>query len=482
MKQVHTKIILSLVFWTHIFCSNAQNTLFVHLKDNILLNQQTNDYLYNKIYLLISNPNGIWQKVDSSLLKKDNSFILHKKDNFTKGYYRLAFTEDGLKLGVYRDIILLQSQDTLNIELSYVDFRKELFFEHNIENKALKQGIEFIDAYQNLKTHYRRKISTENLSYLDEKFLTKYQAIERQKINSFDSLQSKIQDFQRSYANTYASQALVSLFSEPMMDKNYPNKYDNRNAFLKENFLKNWNFESELLLTSPFLEMRLYEYLTDYTHIYSFEGIKYSVDNLLQNGKKNPKVFDFLLNYTIKSYLQNGFEQMVNYIYDTYFDACITPITSASEEIKRIEQMKKLQKGLPAPSDTLFTEKNEKIILQNIFKKNNYTLLYFWSSTCTHCQQSMPLLKKIYAEQKDNLQIVGISLDNDKDEWKKYLKQHKITWLNSCDGKTWKGNLAQKYLINRTPLLYIIDKEGKILAQNLHPQELPNFLESVKKL
>lgn len=468
------KYVPFLFLWLSFWGLQAQNTLLIRLKDNILLNPQTNDYLYNKIYLLTSNANGTWEKIDSALIGKDNSFILTKRNNLSKSYYRLAFTQEGLQLGIYRDIILQeQKKDTLKIHLSYLDFKKDLFFEHDKENQALQEALHLINAYQNLKKYYLRMVNPENLSYLDEKYLTKYQEIESRKIQSFDSLQRQIQDFQRKYANTYAADILISLFSEPIIDMQYTQKYDNRRAFLKENFIKNWNFDNDLLLTNPFLESRLYEYLSDYTYIHTFEGIRYSVDNLLKNSKKNAKIFDFILNYLIKTYLQNGFESMVNYIYDTYYDACSTPVTSASEELKKVELLKKLAVGKTAPALNLTNQGLP--AWQTLLQRNEVTLLYFWASTCEYCRNATPVLVKA-VEKYPKVNIVTVSLDTKQEEWKQYLKNMPNKWLHYCDLHGWKSEVVKEYVIRRTPTTYLIDKQGTIIARELHPTQIESFL------
>lgn len=468
------KIYITLLLFSF-YCLSAQNTVSIKLKDNIVLNAQTNELLYNKMYLFGCNAAGSWLRLDSCLINKENIFVVNKKDIFIKSYYKLGFTQEGLDLGICRDIILEQKNDTLKIELSYLDFKNDLFFEHNLENRALKEAVSLLSCYHNLQLAYEKMQSHEVLSYVDNLYNSKLNELESKKIKSFDSLQIKMHNFEVLYGHTYATDVLINTFLEPILENNYPKIYDNRRAFLKDNFFKKWNFKNELLLTNPYYKDRLYDYFSLYTYVHSFEGVQYSVDNLLRNSKVNAKIFDYNLNFVVKLYLQSGFEKMVNYIYDVYFDACTMPISSASEEIKRIEKMKSLQKGLAAPGGTLLSTKNESSDLSKIFKQNSYTVLYFWASDCLHCQESLPILKKIYTAKKNKVQIVGISLDSDKDKWRLYIEKHNIDWINSCDGKAWKGDLIKKYLVDKTPIIYIIDRNGKIVAQNMHPKDLINF-------
>ncbi len=454
----------------------AQQVIVGKLQDNILLNPQKQEYLYDKIYLWGMNAEYTWAKVDSAQIDAKGNFVLRNPKQFIKALYRMAFTEDGLKLGVYRDIILTQTPDTLYWTFTATEVNSNTYFQHNTENRILSEALRLINAYKNLQKKYRRQVAAENFNYLDAQYLAKFQAIEKAKVQSFDSLQRNIKQFRNTYRGTYVADVLLSLFAEPIIAEQYPQKYDTRSAFLKDYFVQEWNLADASLLSVPFLEQRIYEYLSDYTYIHSYEGIRFSVDKLLKQAKANATVFDFMLNYLIKTYLHSGYEQMVNYIYEQYYDACSQPITSASEELKRFERMKKLNPGNLAPLIPL--EKQGMKPFKELVKNYEVTIIYFWASTCQYCKKATPELKKSLAQFRQKIGVITVSLDTNEKDWKSYLKTLGVdnAWHHFCDLQGWQSEVIQNYVIRRTPTCYLVDSEGKIIGKEIYPTQVEEFL------
>lgn len=445
------------------------------LKDNILLNAQSKDYLYNKIYLFGRNTEQDWAVLDSSKIDSAGNFCLHHPALYPKALCQLAFTSKGLKLGVYRNIILKKSTDTLSLSFSYKEVRSDVYFAYDPENKVLAKALTLVQSYQTLQENLQKQFSAEQLNYLDNHYLQKYQAMEALRVLKLDSLQKVIEQYRRQHKGTYAADVLLSLFAEPLMAKQYPTHYETRASFLKEHFVSLWNWEDASLLSSPFLEPRLYEYLSKYTYIHSFEGIQYSVDKLLEASKANPKVLEFVWNYLVKTYLKSGFEDMVLYLYDSYSESCHAQMTSTKEELQKIETLKKLRVGNPAP--TIPMEQQEMESFSSILEQHEITVLYFWASTCEHCRNTSPELLKILAKHPKNIGVISISLDQDEQSWENYLNTLNATdWHHFCDLKGWQSQIVKNYAIRRTPTCYILDSQGTILKRELHPLQIEGAL------
>jgi len=105
--------------------------------------------------------------------------------------------------------------------------------------------------------------------------------------------------------------------------------------------------------------------------------------------------------------------------------------------------------------------------------KGKVVLVDFWASWCGPCRQSMPDLVKTYQKYKDKgFEIVGISLDADKDAWKKATESLQITWPQFSNLKGWQEDCAAAYGVNAIPHSILIDKAGKIIERNLPEGEL----------
>lgn len=80
---------------------------------------------------------------------------------------------------------------------------------------------------------------------------------------------------------------------------------------------------------------------------------------------------------------------------------------------------------------------------------------------------------RMYNKFKDRgFGIYAVALDSDKTEWLKAIKNYQLTCTNVCDLKDWESKAAKTYNIRATPIIYLLNKEGRIMAKNLRGVEL----------
>ena len=114
--------------------------------------------------------------------------------------------------------------------------------------------------------------------------------------------------------------------------------------------------------------------------------------------------------------------------------------------------------------------------------KGNYVLIDFWASWCGPCRAEMPNVKKAYEQfHPKGFEIVGISLDNNKEAWLGAVKQLGMTWPQLSDLKAWKCEAAQIYYIKAIPATLLIGPDGKVVASNLRAEQLIKKLEEIYK-
>lgn len=109
-------------------------------------------------------------------------------------------------------------------------------------------------------------------------------------------------------------------------------------------------------------------------------------------------------------------------------------------------------------------------------------LIDFWASWCPPCRRDMPNLVAAHKKYKNKgFDIVGISLDSKADAWAKGVKDLNITWTQLSDLQGWKNSGAQLYGVNSIPHTVLVDKDGTIIAKNLHGDQIDAKLQQILK-
>lgn len=111
------------------------------------------------------------------------------------------------------------------------------------------------------------------------------------------------------------------------------------------------------------------------------------------------------------------------------------------------------------------------------FAKHEITVVDFWASWCGPCRHEMPNLVRTYNTYKDKgLGIVGVSLDEDKEQWTNAVKEMGMAWTQLSDLQGWHNSAAQMYGIQAIPFTIIVDKNGRVLDAGLRGEALETFI------
>ncbi len=112
--------------------------------------------------------------------------------------------------------------------------------------------------------------------------------------------------------------------------------------------------------------------------------------------------------------------------------------------------------------------------------KGKVVFIDFWASWCRPCRQENPRLRKIYGNFRgQGFEVVGISLDVEKERWVKAIEADQISWLQGSDLLGWSNAAAVDYRVGAIPHNVLIDRQGRILARNLSVDELESKLREV---
>ncbi len=115
------------------------------------------------------------------------------------------------------------------------------------------------------------------------------------------------------------------------------------------------------------------------------------------------------------------------------------------------------QKGLPAPAIKVVTTSGQPVTLANY--RGHVLIIDFFASWCQPCKRSIPHLLELnrkYGGQ--GLQILGLSLDEEKDDLVDFVKPLKVTYPVALANE----DIQTEYGLRSIPTLYVIDKKGNV--------------------
>lgn len=100
-------------------------------------------------------------------------------------------------------------------------------------------------------------------------------------------------------------------------------------------------------------------------------------------------------------------------------------------------------------------------------------LLDFWASWCHPCRAENPQLLKAYEAYKNrNFEVLSISIDEGRERWLKAIADDHLPWTQVADLRGPQNEVAQRYNIQGIPQNFLLDPTGKIVAVNLHGDNL----------
>lgn len=143
-----------------------------------------------------------------------------------------------------------------------------------------------------------------------------------------------------------------------------------------------------------------------------------------------------------------------------------------------IKQLKGTSVGQPAPDFTLNDANGRALALSSM--KGKVVLVDFWASWCGPCRGENPNVVAAYKKyHPKGLEILGVSLDDQKDKWMSAVEKDGLTWNHVSDLQGWNSPVAALYGVQSIPANFLVDRDGKIIAKDLRGEALEQTLSEV---
>ena len=457
--------------------------------------------------------------IDSTSINEKGEFLFKfNKNNRLGGIYRIIFNQDP-KAAFYNkqpqsfDIIFSATTSnrggktrdssphiSFSTSFNYLldsmvisgSNENKLYYDYLKKKKLYSKKLDLLE--QMLRLYPKNNIT--DLPTIDDQF---YVQIQKQYMQLQKELYAYSNKLIKKYPDAFFTK-IVKLEQYPLLEASLTE--EEKLDILKKQFFKPSDFQDTMLLYSDALPNKIIAYLglyrnENYTEEQQTrEFIKAA--NLLLTAVENSTGFtpspsgsigvgSYVLKYVTEGFYQIKQDAVLAYIADHFLskEACGIEDEKLKKILQKTADYKRTALGTTAPEIIFSNEKSLKINNQQRQNeismlsaiRSEYTLLLFWASWCPHCMNMLPELKKIYDENKSKgLEILAISLDEDILQWSKVIADGNYNWLNYSEFRKWESPTARAYNVHATPVMFLLDKDKKIIAKPETLQQLTKFL------
>lgn len=385
----------------------------------------------------------------------------------------------------YFEILMAEDQQ-FNITCSYNDFFNTLRFTGSDENSYFNQYQKKWGALQQQATDINRRIQLNRQNSDSLIILSEKQKFHEQKMKSY--LNEVISANDNNLLSVLVKSMLplmVPEFKVPAGTHNPDSiKWVMKYNYNVEHFFDNIDFTDERLLRTPLLYARLEAFFSNVV-LQSVDSINKQIDKLMQKCKGNYKIFQFVSVYLFNHFRESEYmghdAVMVKLADDIYLSGKADWVSKEFKDDlrKQVELLRHNLIGMKAENLVMNSYKGIYVSLYDVGKP--FTIVYFWEPNCGHCQEATPKLKAYYDKSKnDGIEIFAVCTTGDKPAWIKYIEENGLTWINGWDPER-STHFDYFYNVQSTPMIYILDRNKKIIAKKIAVDDIASFIENYRK-
>jgi len=155
-------------------------------------------------------------------------------------------------------------------------------------------------------------------------------------------------------------------------------------------------------------------------------------------------------------------------------------VIDLNHRIADLRNVLRLETGAKAPDMILPDSTGNEITLSSLEGHN--VLLVFWASWSEESNSEMKAIAKLSGQLlQHNVECFFVSLDKTKESWKSAMESVKVQGIHVSDLQFWDSPVADLYMIEKLPLLYMLDQSGIILYKEFNASEIPSMLKEIRE-
>jgi peroxiredoxin len=269
----------------------------------------------------------------------------------------------------------------------------------------------------------------------------------------------------------------------PPASKHPGGKYDSNYAYqyYKSNYWQGVSIADERLVRTPFFEPKLEKYYKELVYPQA-DSIKKEVDAMLLQARSGKEMFKYLLVHFVQKYINPeymGQDAVFVHLFEKYVNTGQADFFTAQYKdfmTRRAYSLMANLIGQPAANMEMADTSGKIIPLYKV--QSEYIVICFWDPNCSHCKEVVPKVDSIYKAKWKKMGVIvyGVKTDGPRQEWLNFINEHKLSdWLHvyqlpehqAAETAAGKPSYKQLYDVYQTPMLYLLDKEKRIIAKKL---------------
>jgi len=461
------KFIYTIIFSAFVFILSAQDGMQVKIDiENYPQDTAVIGYYYAKNTL-----------VQDTLIKEDDgSFVYQDSVLLDPGVYIILLKPDNQ----FVQFLVGEGDSKIDISFDFNDLTK-LEFKGSPENKLFSDYMAFLSDKRTLRTELTESFQEAAASGGDSLSI---QA-------SIDMLDKEVEEYQSSFINQHPKSITTLLIKAnrpidtPEFEGTAQEINQQKYEYYRIHYFDNIELDNPLSLRTPFLHDRVNYFLQKLTYQVP-DSINKSVDFLLNEVSPAEETYKYYLSHLLNEYANSkvvGLDAVYVYLTDNYYKKNKAPWIDEENLKKIIENSDKISPtliGKTAPSFEVFQRDGSKITLDEFDAE--YKVLFFWRPDCGHCEKAVPDLKKFYTDYQDKgvkVMAVCTKLGKEYEKCWKGVDDKGIGEFVNVGDQYQRSKILANYNASRTPKIFVLDKNNKILMKGIGAPQLPDVMEEL---